>query len=76
VGLGLVTGLALLPNAESDVAAHHHRTLELAEPGLALATVQARTALIRDAGGWRSAGAGQARVFVAGEERGFEALPT
>ena len=76
VGLGLVSALALLPDAEDDVAEHHRRTLELAEPGLVLATVQRRTALVRDAGGaWRTAGAGQARVFVGGEERGLDALP-
>jgi cyanophycinase len=76
VGLGLVEGLALLPDAEDDVAEHHRRTLELAEPALALATVQRCSALVRDAGGsWSSAGAGKVRVFVGGEERGLDALP-
>ena len=75
VGLGLVGNLALLPNAEDDVADHHRRTLELADPGLVLATVQACTALVRDANGWRVTGAGAARVFVNGEERGLDALP-
>lgn len=76
VGLGLVRNLALLPEAEDDVADHHRRTLELADPGLVLATVQRRTALISDDSGWRVAGAGQARVFVGGAEVGLEALPT
>lgn len=76
VGLGLVSALALLPDAEEDVAEHHRRTLELAEPGLVLAAVQRCTALVRDAGGaWRTAGAGRAKVFVGGEERGLDALP-
>jgi cyanophycinase len=75
VGLGLVMNLALLPEAEDDVAEHHRRTLELAEASLVLATVQRGTALIRDRGGWRAAGAGQVRVFAGGEERGLDALP-
>ena len=75
VGLGLVANLALLPEAEDDVAEHHRRTLELAEPSLVLATVQRCTALIRDEGGWRATGAGQVRVFVDNEERGLDALP-
>jgi cyanophycinase len=76
VGLGLMANVALLPNAEDDVAEHHRRTLELADAGLVLATVQPRTALIRDAAGWRAAGAGAVHVFVDGQPRGLEALPT
>ena len=76
VGLGLVRNLAMLPEAEDDVADHHRRTFELADPGLVLATVQRETALIGDDTGWRVAGAGQARVFVDGDEVGLEALPT
>jgi len=76
VGLGLVPNLALLPDAEDDVAEHHRRTLELAEPTLVLATVQRGTALIRDADGtWRAAGSGKVRVFVGGEEKGLDVLP-
>jgi cyanophycinase len=76
VGLGLVRDVALLPEAEDDVVEHHRRTLELAEADLVLATVQRRSALVRDADGtWRSAGAGKVRVFVGGEERGLDALP-
>jgi cyanophycinase len=76
VGLGLVSNVALLPEAEDDVAEHHRRTLELAEASLVLATVQRSTALIRDDVGWRAAGVGKVRVFVGGEERGLEALPS
>jgi cyanophycinase len=75
VGLGLVANLALLPEAEDDVAEHHRRTLELAEPTLVLATVQRCTALINDAGSWRAAGAGKVRVFVGAEEQGLDVLP-
>jgi cyanophycinase len=76
VGLGLVTNLALLPEAEDDVADHHRRTLELAEPTLVLAAVQRCTALIHDADGWRTAGAGRVRVFVGDDEQDLSALPT
>ncbi|MCU1487454.1 MAG: cysnophycinase-like exopeptidase [Actinomycetia bacterium] len=75
VGLGLVKNLALLPDAEDDVAEHHRRTLELAEPNLVLATVQRCTALINEGGSWRAAGAGRVRVFVSDEEKGLDALP-
>lgn len=76
VGLGLVKNLALLPEAEDDVAGHHHRTLELAEPSLVLAAVQRCTALVHDGSGWRAAGAGRVRVFVGDDERDLAALPT
>jgi cyanophycinase len=76
VGLGMVPNLAVLPHAESDVAAHHKRTFELADPGLVLAAVPECTALVRDPSGeWRSAGAGIVTVWVDGEQRGFAALP-
>ena len=76
VGLGLVGNLALLPDAEDDVAEHHRRTLALADPGLVLATVQRCTALVLEGGTWRATGAGHVGVFVGGEERGLDALPT
>lgn len=75
VGLGLVGNLALLPDSDDDVAEHHRRTLELADPTLVLAAVPRCTALIRGDGGWRAAGAGTVRVFVGDEERGLDALP-
>lgn len=76
VGLGLVANLAVLPHAEDDVAAHHKRTFELADAGLVLAAIPERTALVRDpSGAWRSSGAGEASVWVDGEQRGFDVLP-
>lgn len=76
VGLGMIGNLAVLPHAEPDVAAHHKRTFELADAGLVLAALPERTALIRDPdGAWRSAGAGEATVWVGGEQRGFDVLP-
>lgn len=76
VGLGLLTNVAVLPDAEDDVAEHHRRTLELAEHGLVLATIQRCTALIRSAGGWSTSGAGRVRVFAGRDERDLDALPS
>jgi cyanophycinase len=78
MGLGLVVNLALLPEAEDDVAEHHRRTLELADPGLVLAAVPRCTALVGDDGAWRAVGAkaDRVKVFVDGEERGLDALPS
>ena len=76
VGLGMIGNLAVLPHAEPDVAAHHKRTFELADAGLVLVALPERTALVRDGdGAWRSAGAGEATVWVGGTQRGFDALP-
>ncbi|MGH9182886.1 MAG: Type 1 glutamine amidotransferase-like domain-containing protein [Acidimicrobiales bacterium] len=76
VGLGLVANLAVLPHAGPDVAHAHRRTIELADPGLAVAAVAEETALLRDpAGAWRVAGAGTVTVFVDGREAGLDALP-
>ncbi len=78
VGLGLVANLAVLAHAEPDVAHLHRRTMELASPGLALAAVPERTALVCDPDGtWRvaGAGAGSVQVFVDGREAGLDVLP-
>lgn len=76
VGLGMVTSLAVLTHADDRVAEHHRRTFELAEPGVALAAIPERTALIRDPdGGWRAAGAGSVTVWLDGHEQGLAALP-
>ncbi|HSH22829.1 MAG TPA: Type 1 glutamine amidotransferase-like domain-containing protein [Acidimicrobiales bacterium] len=76
VGLGMVVNVAVLAHAEPDVATSHHRTLELASEGVAVAAVPVRTALVRDPdGSWSSAGADTVRVFVDGKEAGLDALP-
>jgi cyanophycinase len=76
VGLGLVVNMTVVAHAEPDLEEHHRRTLELIEPGVALAAVPARTALIRAADGtWRTAGAGKVRVWMDGVETGLDALP-
>ena len=68
-------GLAGLDHLARRVVTHHHRTMALAEPSLVLAAVPVRTALVREGGSWRCAGAGSAQVFLAGEERGLDVLP-
>lgn len=76
VGLGLVSGLAVLPHAGDRVAEHDRRTLELARGGLVLAAIPDATAVIRSPEGmWRTAGEGIVRVFVDGAERDLRALP-
>jgi cyanophycinase len=76
VGLGLASGLAVLPHAGPDVVEHHHRTLELARGGLVLAAVPDGAAIIHQPeGGWRTAGTGIVRFFVDSVERDVEALP-
>ena len=78
VGLGLVVNLAVLAHAEADVARDHlhHRTLELASPGMPVAAITERTALVRDPdGAWSAAGAGTVRIFVDRVEAGLDALP-
>ena len=76
VGLGLVENLAVLAHAEPDVAAAHHRTLELASPGLVLAAVPEKTALLRGRDGtWSSSGRGSVQIFLDGDPAGLDALP-
>ena len=75
VGLGLLKKIAVLPQAEDDVAERHRRTFDLAEKGLVLATVQPSTALIRTDTGWSTSGVGRVRVFAGGDEVGLDALP-
>ncbi len=66
VGLGLVPGVTVVAQAEATFAHDHRRTLELADATLAVVGVPARTALVADDGGWRSAGVGQVVVHRAG----------
>jgi cyanophycinase len=65
VGLGLVTGLAVLPRANTWSRDKIHRTVELAPGGVALAEIPEATALIRSADGlWRTEGVGDVQVYV------------
>jgi cyanophycinase len=65
VGLGLVTGLAVLPRANTWSRDKIHRTVELAPTGVALAEIPEATALIRAPDGlWRTEGVGEVQVYV------------
>jgi len=71
VGLGLVEGMAVVPNfgdVEEDAHGEKlHRSIALAPGGLPVVGIPERTALLRSAGGsWRSAGAGAVTVFTDG----------
>ncbi len=81
IGLGLVTGLAVLPRAGNRYEDEHgeklHRAVLLAPAGTPVVGIPERTALVRDPSGtWRSAGAGQVSVFLDGalDRRGTDAL--
>jgi cyanophycinase len=67
VGLGLVSGLAVVAHyghAEDDPHGEKlHRSVALASSGIVVAGVPERTALIRDGGGWRTAGAGEVALY-------------
>lgn len=82
LGLGLLTRLAVVPHfGDTHEDAHGeklHRSVVLAPPGLPVAGIQERTALLRDPdGSWRVAGAGRVTVYVDGTraEAGLDALP-
>ena len=76
VGLGVVSGMAVIPRLEEWSHDKVHRTVELAPPGLALAGIPSRTALIRDPQGrWRVEGAGQVSVYVDGHPASLADLP-
>jgi cyanophycinase len=76
LGLGLLSGLALLPHADTWSPEKAHRTVELATGHLRIAAVDERTALLRDgAGTWRAAGAGSVAVYLDGRPAGLDSLP-
>jgi cyanophycinase len=82
IGLGLVSGLAVVPHFGHDDQDEHgeklHRSVQLAPTGVPVAGIPERTALIRDPeGGWRSGGAAEVAVFLDGARAptGLGALP-
>jgi cyanophycinase len=82
IGLGLVSGLAVVPHFGDSHEDEHgeklHRSVHLAPLGTPVAGIPERTALIREPGGpWRSSGAGQVAVFLDGAraDAGLGALP-
>ncbi|MGA7420148.1 MAG: Type 1 glutamine amidotransferase-like domain-containing protein [Acidimicrobiales bacterium] len=82
LGLGLLQRLAVVPHfGDTHEDAHGeklHRSVVLAPPGLPVAGIQERTALLREPdGSWRSAGEGSVIVYVDGARSaaGLDALP-
>ena len=77
LGLGLMSGVAVIPAPDrwSEDAAHRTRTMS--PTGLVLANVDERTALIRSTdGAWSVEGAGHVAFFQDGEPADLTALPT
>lgn len=77
LGLGLLTGMAVIPSHDTWSEEAAHRTLRMSPAGLVLAGVDERTALIRESdGSWRAAGSGSVAVFVEGRPADLSALPS
>jgi len=76
LGLGLLSGLAVVPHHDTWSEEKVHRTQQLAPKGLVVAGVDERTALVRDPDGrWTADGAGAVSVWRDGAEVGLDALP-
>ena len=76
VGLGLLTGMAVIPSHDHWSEDAAHRTRKMSPPNLVLAGIDERTALIRSGdGAWQVEGAGQVVVFRGGEPSDLAALP-
>lgn len=76
LGLGLISGLAVIPAHDHWSEEAAHRTLKMSPAGLVLAGIDERTALIRSPEGtWRVEGAGEVAVFHGGRPAGLDALP-
>lgn len=76
LGLGLISGVAVMPHADTWSPEKAHRTVELATGHLRIAAVDERTALIwRPGRGWSVSGAGGVTVYVDGRPAPLEALP-
>jgi cyanophycinase len=76
LGLGLLSGLAVVPHHDTWSEEKVHRTQQLAPKGLVVAGVDERTALVRNAaGGWTAEGAGAVSIWRDGDDVGLDALP-
>ena len=77
LGLGLLTGMAVIPAHDSWSEDAAHRTRKMSPTDLVLAGIDERTALIRDPEGtWTVEGAGQVAIFRGGDPADLSALPT
>jgi cyanophycinase len=76
VGLGLVEQLAVVPHHEVWGGALAQRTIELAEPGIAVLAIDTCTAALRHPDGtWTTAGAGGVAVIMGGGAVDLSVLP-
>jgi cyanophycinase len=68
VGLGLVSGVTVIPGYETWSHEVVHRTRRMSPADLAIVGLPQATALVRDPdGSWSTAGVGEAHVFLGGE---------
>ncbi len=75
LGLGLIERFAVLPHYDTWSPEKARRSVQLATGHLRIATIDERTALIRDPDGtWRVDGAGSVTVYVDGQPAGLSAL--
>jgi len=76
IGLGLVDGVTVVPNHDRWSEDAAHRTRKMTPPGLVLAGIDQRTALIRAGDGtWRAEGAGGVVLFLDGHPAMLDDLP-
>lgn len=76
VGLGVVSGFAMIPRIDTWSSDKVHRTVDLAPRGMPVAGIEQRTALIHlEGSGWSIEGAGSVRVFRDGSPTDLAALP-
>jgi cyanophycinase len=76
LGLGLVEQLAVMPSWSTWTEDRARRTLQIAPPGLVLAGIDDRTALIRSPDGtWATAGVGHVQLYLDGKQTELSALP-
>lgn len=76
LGLGLLSGMTVIPHHDTWSPDKEKRTLDLAPAGLAIAGIPERTALVRSPdGSWRAAGAGSVAVFRDRRPAGVDSLP-
>jgi cyanophycinase len=77
LGLGLISGVTVMPHYDAWSEEKAHRTIQLATGHLRIAAIDERTALIRDGDGkWSVAGAGQVTVFVDARPASLDVLPS
>jgi cyanophycinase len=76
LGLGLLTQLAVIPHHDTWSEDKAKRTVKIAPPGLPLAGIDERSALVRSPNGtWSAAGAGSVTVYVDHAVGNLSALP-